>query len=411
MPMDETNMPKLSAALDAMTEPGSSTPSNDAPLDETNPPAGATNPPAGETNQPAGETTTPPSDTPPAEPETPPAGTDTPPAKPARRKTPLKAVSEAVNAIGKPAPTDEPGKPPAAAAAPGADPKPGEPAADDKKAEKDGQAADGQADDDITLEEALEGVNAERGRQRITKLFHERRQLRQDIEDFRQVVVSTGMSPEEFARTLQFGRLATSNDPAQLEQALQMVEAQRVELYGRLGKEAPGIDLLAEFPDLKARVDNLELTRDAAVELAGYRRRDKQAKQQRETQQQQEERLQKFEATVTQAANALDAYLATRANEADHEPRLRAIHAYFRRPGVLDEFVKTYEPHQWQHAVRTLYDNIRPTALAPAPAPSGGQREPQPIVRNASSGLGRPAPNAADEPIKRVASHIDRMGL
>lgn len=58
------------------------------------------------------------------------------------------------------------------------------------------------------------------------------------------------------------------------EGALKMVEEQRAQILRQLGREAPGVDLLKDFPDLAKKVENEELTRDAALEVAGARRKE-----------------------------------------------------------------------------------------------------------------------------------------
>lgn len=417
MPLDKDSAPNLHAALASLSEDSQ----DDASSQAADPPAAPPPPPApaAPAAAPAGAAAPAPSDPPADAPATPgdpvaPAGEASAPTggKPARRKAPVRALADAINAVNK-APKPDPvlgadGKPIDTAAAPGA---PAAPAAGPDGKPVDGKATDapaaepGAEDEEPTLEQVLEGVNSERGKARLTRIFQERKQLKQDVEDFRAVVVSTGMTPQEFAETLQYGRLATSSNPADLEQALQMIEAQRADLYQRLGKEAPGVDLLAEFPDLQAKVKGLELTREAAVELASYRRRDKAEKARRDAETQSQRQQEEHIATVKKAADAMDAYLKTRENEADHPYKLRALIQHFQKPGVMQQFIETYRPEQWQHAVRMLYDTM--VAAAPAPAP----RDPQPITRSASAGLGRPAANPNEAPINRVASAMDRLGL
>jgi hypothetical protein len=56
------------------------------------------------------------------------------------------------------------------------------------------------------------------------------------------------------------------------EGALKIIENTRAGILKALGREGPGVDLLAEHPDLKARVDNQEISRADALELANNRR-------------------------------------------------------------------------------------------------------------------------------------------
>lgn len=249
--------------------------------------------------------------------------------------------------------------------------------------------------------ELLEGVKSERGRERIKQVFAERKQLEQDITEFRDLVKSTGMSAQEFAQTLEFGRLLNSGDEKNLRVALEMIEGQRSMLYQKLGVEAPGIDLLAGHDDLKAAVDNMEITRDRAVELAKFRKVDSEAKAREQAQQTQVQERQVYEKTVKDAAGAMEAYLETRKNEVDHTARMKVISDHFRNPANLQKFVGTYRPEQWAATVQMMYDNIQvPKAAAPGPQP----------IRSRPATLGTPATNAAT-PIDRIAQRMESMGI
>jgi hypothetical protein len=249
--------------------------------------------------------------------------------------------------------------------------------------------------------ELLEGVKSERGRERIKQVFAERKQLEQDITEFRDLVKSTGMSAQEFAQTLEFGRLLNSGDEKNLRVALEMIEGQRSMLYQKLGVEAPGIDLLAGHDDLKAAVDNMEITRDRAVELAKFRKVDSEAKAREQAQQTQVQERQVYEKTVKDAAGAMEAYLETRKNEVDHTARMKVISDHFRNPANLQKFVGTYRPEQWAATVQMMYDNIQvPRAAAPGPQP----------IRSRPATLGTPATNAAT-PIDRIAQRMESMGI
>jgi hypothetical protein len=84
----------------------------------------------------------------------------------------------------------------------------------------------------------------------------------------------TMTTPDQLSAYLEFNRLLQSADTKDLETALTMIENQRVVLYKALGREPAGggVDLLAEFPDLKEKVAEAQITREAALELAQGRR-------------------------------------------------------------------------------------------------------------------------------------------
>lgn len=274
-----------------------------------------------------------------------------------------------------------------------AEEKPAEAKADDKKPEAEKPADQEEA-------ELLEGVKSERGKERIKQVFSENKELKTDLNSFREMVKSTGFTPQEFAQTLEFGRLLNSGDEKNLRVALQMVEQQREMIYSKLGVEAPGVDLLAGHDDLKAAVENLEITRDKAVELAKFRKLDATQKQQQQVQQQSAQERQQYENQVKQAAGAMETYLATRQNEVDHPARMKIITEHFKNPQKLQEFVSTYKPEQWAATIKMMYDNIVVPKNQPAPQP----------IRSRPASLGNPAPSGGKE-IDRIAQRMEQMGL
>lgn len=282
-------------------------------------------------------------------------------------------------------------------AAPKTEAKPTEPVADADKAAKPDEPKTPEAEE----AELLEGVKSERGKERIKQVFAERKQLEQDIGEFRELVKSTGMTPQEFAQTLEFGRLVNSGDEKNLRVALEMIEGQRSMLYAKLGVEAPGVDLLTGHDDLKAAVDNMEITRERAVELVKYRKAEGEKQQRMQAEQQQTESRQQYEQTVQQAAGSMEQYLETRKNEVDHPARMKVITEHFKNPGNLQQFVQTYRPDQWAATVKMMYDNIQvPRNQAPGPQP----------IRSRPATLGTPAASAAT-PIDRIAQRMESMGL
>ena len=250
--------------------------------------------------------------------------------------------------------------------------------------------------------ELLEGVKSDRGRERIRQVFAERKQLEQDINEVRELISSTKMSPDEFAQTLEYGRLINSGDEKDLRVALEMIESQRSALYQRLGVEAPGVDLLAGHEDLKNAVENLEITKERALELAKYRKADQAKQQQVQAQQQTAQQQAQYEKTVQDAAGAMESYLSTRQHEVDHTARMDVIGNHFKNPANLQEFVSKFEPHQWPTAIKMMYDGI---VVPKAP----NQHSPQPL-RSRPANLGSPSAAGAT-PLDRVASHMDKLGL
>jgi type III secretory pathway component EscV len=250
--------------------------------------------------------------------------------------------------------------------------------------------------------ELLEGVKSERGKERIRQVFAERKQLETDITEFRELVKSTGMSAQEFATTLEFGRLINSGDEKNIRVALEMIEGQRAMLYQKLGVEAPGVDLLDGQDDLKAAVENMEITRERAVELAKYRKTEAVKAAQVQQEQQATQGREQYQQTVSAASQQMEAYLETRKNEVDHTARMKVISDHFRKPENVQAFVQTYQPNQWMATIKMMYDGIVVPKAAPAPSP-------QPL-RSRPATLGTPTASAAS-PMDRLAQHIDNLGI
>ncbi len=262
------------------------------------------------------------------------------------------------------------------------------------------------ADEAKTVEqeeaELLDGVKSERGKDRIRQVFAEKKQLEQDMTEFKQLVQGTGMTPQDFAQTLEFGRLVNSGDEKDVRVALEMLESQRAMLYQRLGVEAPGVDLLKDHDDLKQAVDNMEITRERAVELAKFRKSEAAKAQQQQEVQATTQRQQEFQQTVQSAAGAMEAYPKTRASEVDHPARMKVITAHFQNPANLQAFIQTYQPNQWAATIKMMYDGI----VVPQ-APAGHQPQP---MRSRPTQLGTPAAQGAT-PIDRLAQRLDNMGI
>ncbi|WP_063588238.1 hypothetical protein [Achromobacter ruhlandii] len=251
--------------------------------------------------------------------------------------------------------------------------------------------------------ELLAGIKSERGRARVAQIIEERKTAQGEVAAVRELVQAAGMTAETFSQHIEFSRLANSNDPRDLQQAAQMLEQTRAELYRRLGQDAPGVDALSDFPDLAQMVQDMQMPRETALEVAKMRR-DQQAAQARQQQAQQVEmETAQFKQDVARAQQALESYVQTRAHEIDHPARMKALETYFADPRKLQEFATTYRPAQWPTAIRMLYDNVQvaPAARRPAPAPISGR----------TGALGRPAPSADQPSDQRIMSHIDSLGL
>lgn len=177
----------------------------------------------------------------------------------------------------------------------------------------------------------------------------------------RELVAQSGLQPDEFQGMLQMGRLFKSADPKELQAALEQLDGLRADLATRLGVDAPGIDVLAQHPDLKAKVDGMTLSREDALEIVRLRGKGAQADQTQASQQE----MAQFQTTVQNAAKEMDATLAARSTTPGHQAKVDHIKSYFSDKARLTEFVTTYQPNQWKAAVLMMYDSYTPPVSAP----------------------------------------------
>ncbi|HHN74660.1 MAG TPA: hypothetical protein ENK10_05460 [Acidobacteria bacterium] len=183
---------------------------------------------------------------------------------------------------------------------------------DGEKAEDKADEEDKDAEDDLlTPPEGLSEKARMRYEQLVSRIKEKDEAIEQRdqvIQGFRQILDETGLNNEELARVLEIGSMIKH----QPEQALETLESIVRDLARQVGRPATGLqptDILADFPDLQQAVENLEITEEAALELARARKERQrwQEQQQRltEAQQQQQQSVQAIEAGKQQVAEVL----------------------------------------------------------------------------------------------------------
>lgn len=260
-------------------------------------------------------------------------------------------------------------------------------------------SVEGQAD----TEEAglLEGVKSERGRERIQSMLSQKKELESDIAEFRGMIQSTGMSPDQFAQTLEFGRLVSSGDEKNLRTALGMLDQQRAAIASKLGIEVPGFDPLRDHEDLSEAVEGMEMTREHALELAKLRKQSTETQQRQRAQQLQQVNQQQYQQELQSVGQSMQTFFESRMHEADHKVRWGVVESYFRNRDNVNKFVQTYQPNQWMAAMQMMYDGVqiqRPAVNAPQP------------IRSRPVNLGAPNTGAATE-IERLDSRLQQLGI
>ena len=176
------------------------------------------------------------------------------------------------------------------------------------------------------------------------------------------VFKDTHTTPEDLTALLDYNIKLKTGD---LKGALAIVDEARKEILKALNQEAPGVDLLEEFPDLKGKVDNLELERPSALELAAARRREAQSEQQRKREEEQRQQDASGEQVQQQALDAITKWDKEMAGgDMDYEVKSAKVNA--RVKGVMS----AYPPRLWLVTLKNIYDSIE--VVKPAGIPGKG---------------------------------------
>ncbi|GAB1407677.1 hypothetical protein MASR1M8_15960 [Thermomonas brevis] len=206
-------------------------------------------------------------------------------------------------------------------------------------------------------------------------------QRAQYADQLMQDIVDTGATPEQYSKSLSYladVHAAASGDREAAERAFETLLPEVQALASLLGKDIAGVaDPLAQHEDLAEAVENGEITRQYALQLAATRAQG-QVQQQR---QQQTRQQQEAQAAVQQADEALRAF----------DMQMQQVPGYAHKRPILDAQMQmvrqNVHPSRWVEAATAILARIPDIAPPPAPKPTPGP------VRS-----GRPAPaNLAPE--------------
>lgn len=262
--------------------------------------------------------------------------------------------------------------------------------------------------------ELLRHVKSERGRERIKSIISARKEaeiqkseVQSEIEHFKGMLSMTGLDGKDLAQTMEYGRLVGQGDERSLELALNMLEQQRDMICKKLGRSAPGVDLLSDLPELKSAVDKRELSMDHALKLAKYERAERM--NERMNQQFEDNDLQRILKSETVVNNlsgiseSCDNYFRRFEGEADHQAKMDRLRNYLSDPDTLNEFIRTVPPPMWFNHFKFLYENM--------PMPPQRNDYAQQPLRSRSLTTGYVADNPNMSNLERIKKRMDEMGI
>lgn len=266
-----------------------------------------------------------------------------------------------------------------AAAAPAAAPaaqaaKPEEPAA---------------ADDDIT--KMPEGLG-QKAQQRFQALANGLKEARTELEGAKQQVAYVqqqfqqhGVSQPQFEQAVAVIGMLNKGD---YRSALRVLDEQRRQIALAIGEPLPGVDALSEFPDLRQRVDDLQMTEADAMEVAKLRRQQAMQQQHAQAQKQAWQSQQAEQQAFDAGMRAVDQWAKTTAATDLDYPRIEKL-----LMPRLQQMLQGVDPRHWVSVVRAQYETIKEAAgqfRSPATA------TPDPL-RPAGAGATQRAPTSMHE--------------
>lgn len=281
------------------------------------------------------------------------------------------------------------------------EPEPDAPA-DDARPDGEPKPEDAPAEMSADDEAASLGVKNERAKERFRELralADEAKTLREKLPELEdkasqydqmiQGIESTGATPEQYASALGYLRVVHHGTPAEKAQAAEFLRKELEWLEGQIGV---GGDVLASHPDLAEAVQNGDIARPYAEELARKRALDHAQQQHVQTQaQRQQEQERQFQAQIEgarQELNLLGSVLSRR--DPHFAAKVETAKAAFQQvQGSLP-------PAQWAAKFQEIYDGLPdPQPAAPAKPPVGAV----PLRPQGAGAMGR-APSSVEDAIE-----------
>lgn len=187
----------------------------------------------------------------------------------------------------------------------------------------------------------------------------------------------TNSSNEGLALTFDYLRLRNSADPAEVRMALDLVDAERAELARALGVEVEGVDLLEGHEDLRRRVEDADIAREDALQIANARRLEREAP--RRVQQMQQERDEiatrnAHQEAIRAAIGQLDALDAHLRRDINYAAKLELL-----GPATVQEIMQLYAPQHWPAAFKARWDVVS-RAMERVATPPVRRRDQQPLM-------------------------------
>lgn len=319
------------------------------------------------------------------------------------------AIEKAMEDMGLEAEDEEPAPEAGAKPAEGNQPKEEEPAAKQPevpaKEEKPEEQPKPAASPEQEEAELVKAIPSERGRKRMTQLLREGREARTNLDSFRRVVSDSGLDQESFGNLLTITKLCSSANPQDLDRGLKMLEDVRTALYRQVGREAPGVDLLAGQSDLQERVKAMGISREDALAIARGRQAEAAQKAQYEAAQQEQAEQAAFMAKLDNFKQVTTQAFAAHQNDLDFNERIAVLQKRF-TPQEIIRFAREVPPEQWGPTLMYYYDMAGDMVQRPAAQP-----RPNVIAGRPSRAAGARVNAKVAATPEGIAARMEELGL
>ena len=236
--------------------------------------------------------------------------------------------------------------------------------------------------------EILESITNERTRERFQSLSHKNKELIQSstqqtqiIDAFKDQVVSSGLSNEDFSQVVSLMGKANSTDINSVKEARAFIRDLDKTLTGRIGDTA---DAYEKFDDLKQDYEDGEASEKYVNQEAQRRIQDQatQNHQQQQLQREQQEQQQQQQAVKEQGGaiqSMVDQFRSTDPDFALKESQLEQMAMKVVQDGI--------PMNQWATEFVNRYHAINVSQRKPSPTPMSSSRQAQNVNNYASSNM------------------------
>lgn len=253
--------------------------------------------------------------------------------------------------------------------------------------EPDGDKKDELKEDDVEVsdEDLVKDLSA-KAQQRFRELANANKDMERRLSGFTEVIEDAQVTPQDMVDLLAYGKAIRTGN---FDQARAILAEQARQLEIASGKPIELKDSLSDYPDLLQGVEDMELTRGHALELARVRKvaeeTQRQVQQSAQRQTQEESQQQSVQDGFKEVVGLTGQWKAGDIDWSVKEPLL------IDRANMIQQ---NYPPHQWGKMLEVAYQEI--TATLKAARPATQQRHQTPLRSNAIGG-GAKAPASLHE--------------